>query len=680
MQPGLPFSGISAKISGMFTETSFLDSRLKSFSRLRRPALALLMVFAGGFLAGIPAAGENESDRFRNHGIAAPSGQAGWGGVVVTEDADGTPLIVVHLWTGSGPTEERSLLLVNAETGESEQVALPRRRGAGGFGIWLSNDRYFYTTVADQFVAFDIHEREWFFTHPVPDRMVMRFTENDEGTIYFGMYPNAEIFSFDPANRELREYGPIAEEDWAQYPHLATDDTGWVYVGIRHHLFNLLALDPDTGERTQLIDDATREGVGNVRNVAIWRAENGRVYARPALPDGFGDWYELYEGAARVVDEPAAAQKSYYNHPHRHPMHFPGGGRVAGIDVSNRTATIESAGGERRRIDFDYESAGVRIYSVQAGPDGRIFGSTGIPLRFFRYDPVTEEMEDWGLGGNSGHVNDLISLGDRLYGAVYSSGALIEYDPVEPWEDTSLHRSENPKALFSREERRELFGRPYVLFAHSDGEHLLLGGNAMRSVIGGGIFVYNLSSGESRVLDRTDLIPDQGVMSMAELPGGDILVGATARAPTGGEQVAEAGSMYILQWPGLEMSERIDPRAGLEVRDLIAGPDGRVFGVTHRRELFVFDPESRGIVERVSLAEYGPQAGGQAPRVMLFGPDGALYILMAEAIVRLDPETLEHRREAEAPSRIHAGITLHEGRLYFSSGSELWSYRLPGGE
>lgn len=623
-------------------------------------------------------ANEEPAERFINHGIAAPSGQAGWGGIVATEDADGTPLIVVHLWAGDGDTRTISLLLINAETGESEQYQLPGSTNDPGFGIWLSEDRYFYTTLAQKLVGFDLHNREWFFTGDVPDRMVMNFTEDDEGRVFLGMYPNAEVIMFDRKDGELTTFGPLAEEEWPQYPSLAADDHGWVYAAIRHHRFNLLGLNPKTGEYLQLIPDETRAEIGRVGGVTIWRSDNGRVYARPNDPEGSQTWFELHNGQASPVDEPKGRQSSFRNNLRRSHFDFPDGSTISSFDIGGRTMEISDDPDqeETRTLRFDYESGGVRIYTLETGPDQRIYGSTGIPLRFFRFDPGTGQMSDWGMGGHGGHINQLVRMGDTLYGAIYSGGDLIAFDPSKPWEDVAVGQAENPATLFSQSAQRDLFGRPFVLLAHSDGKHLLMGGIAYRSLAGGGMLVYNVEEGTHRILTREDLLQDQGVMALAELPGGDILVGTTARASTGGTQVAEAASLYRLSWPDLKRGKVIDPEAGLHLRDLITGPNGRVFGITQNRDLFVYDADKEEIVERVSLGEYGAVTGGQAPRSLKFGPDGSLYVLMSRAIVRIDPETMEHELVASSPVPINAGITIHDHRLYFSSGSELWSFGL----
>src|SRR5690606_33250678 len=104
------------------------------------------------------------------------------------------------------------------------------------------------------------------------------------------------------------------------------------------------------------------------------------------------------------------------------------------------------------------------------------------------------------------------------------------------------------------------------------------------------------------------------------LPSGDLLVGSTATTPTGGKSANENAKLYILSWPDLKKGKEIDPQAGSDVRSLLSGPDGRVFGLTGTGDIFVFDSTTLGIVQRNSLGAFGSVADRGAP--MFSGPGG----------------------------------------------------------
>jgi len=98
-------------------------------------------------------------------------------------------------------------------------------------------------------------------------------------------------------------------------------------------------------------------------------------------------------------------------------------------------------------------------------------------------------------------------------------------------------------------------------------------------------------------------------------------------------------------------------------------PDGRVAGLTANATLFVFDPKTRSVTGRASLSAYG-----SVPRQALqVSPEGVVYAMLAKAVLRVSPETLEVGKIGAPPVAISAGGALAGGRLYFASGAHVWS-------
>ncbi len=610
-----------------------------------------------------------------DHGVAAPVGMAVWGGPVATVDADGRRLILMKLWVCSGDRNS-SYLFIDAETGASEQID-PGIDGYGAWATFLSPDNKYYDSLGmsgqgNVFVEVDVATRTVEEIGELPRDRPSSMTIDDNGIIYMGMDPGAQLFSFDPLTRQLTDHGPMAAETWRQFPRLATDDAGWVYATITFQKSNLIALNPATGERRALLGEQMR---GPVTAAPIWRATDGRVYAKPDPGD---QWYRLHEGVATEVDAPDNTQAIFGNTTAA-PGVFPDGSRWTAVDVDNRSATIIDAGtNEPRVIHFDYESAGVDIYSVAEGPGGRIHGSTGAPLRIYTFDPATGEMSDGGLASHGGHVNQFVMQGDRMYGGVYGTGSLIEYDPALPVDDRSITQSSNPRHLHGGAEAQPLYGRPHAMLAHPDGEHVLLTGNPYRALVGTGLLIYNTRTGEEVVLGREQLIPDQGIMALAALPCGDVIAGTMTGAATGGTATATEAVVYRLDWATREITNRWIPVPGAaHITDLLVAEDGLVYGLAANSQFFVIDPAGDGIVHRETLAAYGTLAGSQAPRIMALAPDGMIYVLFRNAIVQIEPGTFAHREMVRTEDPISTGIAIVEGRLYFASGPRLWSYTIP---
>ncbi|MFP4249599.1 MAG: hypothetical protein ACLFU7_08055, partial [Armatimonadota bacterium] len=455
------------------------------------PLVIAAMIF-GTFLSIGVLEAQELAEGVTDHGITAPVGRATWGDSThAAIGADGSRVVFIKLWTGG----DASYLFIDAETGETEQV-WPDIGGWGAFStLYAPETNRVYDTLGRWMLEIDVETREIRRLGEFEGNMALVFTSDEDGVIYGGIYPTGRLVAWDPATEEYTDYGPLNEEDWPQYPRpLAADSHGWVYAGIGQTLSQVVGLNTATGDVVHFMDEEDRaRGQGSVR-----LGTDGEVYA---TAPGWS-WHRLAAGEATPVDEPASAVSTQHRE-------FPDGSTIVGTDPANRTLRILDADtDEPREVHFDYESTGVRNYTIEAGPDGKIHGATGVPLRIWTYDPETGELEDRGLGGHGGHVNQWELQGDKLYGAVYSSGSLIEWDPAAPYDDAYITRSENPRHLHGGDEAIDRYGRPHVVLAHPDGRHVLMGGMAARVLSGGGILIYDTETGEETVLTRDDLVAD----------------------------------------------------------------------------------------------------------------------------------------------------------------------------
>ena len=112
--------------------------------------------------------------------------------------------------------------------------------------------------------------------------------------------------------------------------------------------------------------------------------------------------------------------------------------------------------------------------------------------------------------------------------------------------------------------------------------------------------------------------------------------------------------------------------------DLCLGPDKLVWGFADRTVFFVFDPASRKVVHQQSIAgELGGTVSHQGPRVFVRGPNEEVYVLFTRAIARIEPPDWRIKLLAKSPVALGAGGDYLDGRLWFASGSHLYSYSLP---
>lgn len=642
----------------------------------------------------VTALGKSTSG-FQNYGVAAEVAQKAWGGPNAVVDSHGNALVLLPFILPSN-----GLLVIDVETGDTQQFDVDYPEGVHymRYHVLSKDGRRWYTTVGKSLREFDVDKREWTFVTDIPfqssegRRDGRGMLEDAQGVIWIIFSPTSELVSFDPKTREIRNHGTLNDESWSQMPDgLAMDEKGWIYAAIKFQKGNLVAFHPASGERKQLLSKNTREyAAGHT----LYRANNGKVYGRlrPRSGEGkgLGQWYELYEGTATAVEAPVS-ERAVYSQGSKDPLSFPDGRRVVAYSLVHREIHIrESGDGETRTVKFDYQlNEGANIYSMAMGEDGWLYGTTGTPLTFFRFHPQSEKMETIGsLLDHGGHVNDMIAMNGRIYGAVYSSGSLIEYDPSQPWDEVEIRSSRNPKHLHGYGVSSEILGRPYSLHAHSDGRHLIMTGNPSRALAGGGMLIYDTQSGEGRMITAKDLIPDQGPMVVKSLPNGYLVGGTTTQAGTTGTRKAKEAEVFIYDMNADRLVFRGVPVAGaMEIIDMVVSEKGWVYGMTRGgvNAFFVFDPENREVIHAEETAVYGldAPAGSQGPRMMEIGPDGRIHALFRQGLVRIDPDTFTVTRLAESPVTIGAGIVLHQDRIYFSDrsgprgGSQLWSYQLP---
>ncbi len=212
-------------------------------------ASSKLIVLVGAGLTALAvqaalAATEDLGNGFFHHGVATPV--SNHRGTVATVDAEGRDVVLVWLFDHRGGY---ALLMIDAETGNSEEIPMPFPPGGDcPYASILSSGNRFYTHFNSHFVEFDPEKRAFtFFTKTAP-QMAMGMTEDDNGVIWSVTYPNSGVVSFDPATRAFKDHGHVHKENWRQYQrYVAADDTGWVYFGVGSTASHIIAFEPRKG-------------------------------------------------------------------------------------------------------------------------------------------------------------------------------------------------------------------------------------------------------------------------------------------------------------------------------------------------------------------------------------------------------------------------------------------------
>ena len=234
------------------------------------------------------------------------------------------------------------------------------------------------------------------------------------------------------------------------------------------------------------------------------------------------------------------------------------------------------------------------------------------------------------------------------------------------------HEEKNPERVIDN--CRPHINLPWGALAHPDGRHILISGLPGYGRAGGGMAIYDIVDGSSTLLTDKDLVEHHSPLAMEALPNGDIIACTTVSGTHGGRAVAREAVIFVLDWETKKVKWQTVPIPGLgTIRYMEKGSQGKLFCMGSDMTLFVFDPEEREVIHRQSLDQYG----GLPSAADCMEPDGNGHIclLCQQAIVRIDTDTYQVQKVADAPGKISAGIGLLGDRVYFGIGSHLWSVR-----
>jgi len=751
-------------------------------------------------LASASAQQAPQDERFTDHGVPVPLAEAR--GVYGAEDGSGHSLVIV----GSLDLSPRGwILVIDVDSGETEQIYTPEGvPNSPPYGSLVASNGKFYTSQDGIFLEFDPTSREWAFHGRAPGvGAVMCIAEAPDGTIWAGSVYHANLTSFDPKTKELKDHGSMDDQKYLSY--LGFDDAGWVYCGIGTAKCNIIAYHSETGEKRQLIPEEQRK----VESGRIWRGVDGKLYGTAPLQDGTV-YYLLHDGGKTIVEQadlPAPAV------PRGAKPQLPDGRLVNTFDMLEKYMEIYDPNtGLTKRLEFDYESEGSMVRVLTDGPDGKIYANYSHPSRLICYDPQADELQYY---PGAIALKGMDTQGKYVFGGMYTGGSLHVLDTEKPinlnpglptiargipaaelaelgetdngklvylqdrdallWQaDTyngradfkltapadgqyylyvSYYRApgytwlrfdmgeqriteqfdcqhhslslappltagpfelkagehvfslinvqgrhahhphlclktllltqqppdqvivqppeQNPQRVI--EHSRPDLNLPWGAFAHPDGKHIIISGLPGYGRVGGGMDIYNLETGETLKFTHEDLIEYHSTIPMQALPNGDLICGTTVSGTHGGKAVEKDAVIWVLDWETKQVKWKVVPIPGMSaIGRMKMGPDGKLYCMGGDSVFFVFDPESKQVVHQQSLAEYG----GVPVNGMERGPDGNIYVVLSNAIVRITPGTYAVEKLADAPGGISAGIGISGGRIYFAIGSHLWSMKL----
>lgn len=649
--------------------TIFIGLNIFIFSNVfsQKPVQVIPLADSTGFT--VESVTKDLGNGFYDHGVASPI--SNHRGVVSTVDGNGRNVVLVWLFDHRGGY---ALLMIDAQTGKSEEFPIqfdPKQDTP--YSSILSSDNKFYTLFRDHFTEFDPVKRAFTFTKGTMPQMAMSMTEDDNGKIWAVTYPNSGIVSFDPKSRELKDYGYVNKENWRQYQRaIAADDSGWIYFGLGNANTQIFAFDPNTGIAKPILPQNERK----LGQALVYRDLNGKVYGQTTGAVD-NEWYELYKGEGKKIGVYNNRKPKLINTGSQGLFHkdFPDGTILTRLDLVDRILITQNPKTKQStRVSFDYASDGAIVMGVGTAPDGTIAGGTAFPMRFFNYDLKSDK---WVNRAALGQFNALAAQNNKVYFGVYSGGHLIEWDPFKSWVATVKNKkTSNPLHLTTV--LPEII-RPFRVIDYADGKTIIMGGSPEYGATGGGLLFWDNQAKKSTLLKDSEVIEHQSSMSLVPLKNGKLLGGTTTAPGTGGEKKANEALLYIMDMASkkIEWQKVLFPGAQ-EYSEMRSTPAGLVYGIVDKKTFFVFDPVKKSLVHHQDLTEkFGPTTAEQSPRIFVNGPKGEFYILFAKgSIVQVMPNNYEMKLIATSPGPIKAGGDYSHGRIFFVSGSHLYSYVL----
>ena len=590
---------------------------------------------------------------FVDHGIPTPVAQTR--GVVSTVDQSGQDVVLTWLqdWRGG-----YAILMVNAETGASQQFDVPfKPDGDEPSAIYLSSKNRLYTLFNSQFVEFDVASKRFTFHGKVDGKTAMSLTEDKDGRIWAGTYPNNQLVSFNPQNSSLQNHGQLAKESWAQYPRsIAADAHGWVYVGSGLAASQIYAYNIQSHATQALLPSTQRVSGAAV----VGQSESNVVYARNGQQQ-----FMLANGKASGLSarDQVAASNLKTGAQNMVDRDFPSGRRLVSVDMHDRTLVTRDASGQQKSVKFNYTTQGAALTFVCATGDNKVCGGTRFPMHTFYYSAGDNKFDSKQLPRQP---NVMAALGSRLYVAAYPDGKLFQ-------------ESENGKNEFDEVlNSYPTINRPHAMVIMGGGSQIALAGTPEYGMTGGGMMFWNRSSGQKTTVDHWHLVPNHSVQAMIELSNGMLLGGTTVAPGTGGvTKAGNSGELFLMDANSHEVRWHGAPVPGAKtITDLTVGADGLVYGLADSVDLFVFNPNNRQVVSVNRFSrELGPSVFAQGTRAFVKGADGSIYVLLYNGIGKVDTKAHTVTRVVSSPVRITVGGAAANGRIYFGSNNHLYSWK-----
>lgn len=549
-------------------------------------------------------------------------------------------LYASHIYGG----DTLDIVATDPLTGKTDAFSSPVPSECGAWAMALSADGQVYvgTLPAAHILRLDWQQKKLVdMGRPSQtEQYIWQLALGSDKKLYGCTFPNAKLVRFDPATGQGEDLGRMSEtENYAR--QVAADNNGFVYVGIGTSKQDLVAYEIATGQHRSILPP---EETGKPGTVTVVRGADGAVYTP------LGGWKKLNGWQLEPSQEPLTP-----------PLALADGRRVT---YDGRTVGVMNADGKTETHSTGYQGKSQSIFRIGLGPDGRLYGSTAMPIHFFWADPNTQDWAEIAEAGG-GEFYSFLAWKDRLLGAAYSAPTpVISYQPGKPWAPGNTP-ADNPWRITYATANSGW--RPMAMIA-GPLDKVYIGAVSGYGLLGGPLCVFDPDAGT--IDEYMNVVQDQSVVSLAALPNG-LIVGGTTIGGGGGSHSTQTEAKLFLWDPQTreKLYEMVPVPGQGSVGALAVGKDGLVYGFSGET-MFVFDPGQRKVIKTIPHGLGGVIYNAVGP-----GPQGKLYGLASTGIFTIDEAAQKPEIVAAYPG-IEGGFAIRGQDIYFTVGPQIISYHL----
>jgi hypothetical protein len=612
----------------------------------------------------------------RDHGVMAPVGQIRGRFIMDTEEGPVFVSALRDVMPGGGLRV--SLFIMNLSSGDYNQYFHPSPDLSTGDIFCLlptSRGTISFMTGNDTFRVFDLKSREFTFVGKGMQGLAMSLTEAADGRIFVATFPGSRLFAYDPDNHKITEL--VRLHDTQQYPlQMLVGNDGWVYVGLGYAEASLVAYELISGT-LRILDTGSepRRGVG----MLVRKADDtiaGRLHSGEP-------WRKLENGQLtdiiEAVREPDNSRRSVFWNNRDQVQAY--GYTIESFDVERRVLRLRNPEGVRQEWPFSYESFGASISAMAVAPDGRIIGASDHPNQIWSYNPENGQSQVHGgipaLGGGS--LTRFAAYENYLISNSYPLGNVYALDTNRDINPGGIGRELNPEVIA---QTNPWIGRPRVMHRHSSGKHLISAGFPAYGQVGGGMLIYNLEKkAKERIIQAEDLIPGQTVMSLAELPNGDLVLVSSIHTPGGGRPVAERAEIIRFDWSQqtpVQAYRNIPQTQSFAASALI---DGRYLHLVTRDDQYhLYDLKDERTLVSQNLSQHGRAAARRGDTAFVETQDGRLLLVTSKSLLEVEPQSGSFIERAKFPFDVLDVGPVFKNRLYLGAAGNMLSVQITSSE